>query len=316
MVIPLYSLGSDTNTQSSSKIPIVRPFARFPYLLNHFETVRAVEAIRSPLLLIHGQEDADVLISNSHTLFHTALTARRLHSYTKELAVTEAGEAASAQEELARAGLELSFQISHSTSRIERAAKDGILSRRGHGGEVLSEAADLTQDTQSPASFGGGDSGIGSGSNSTLVNSPRHGPKEPEPGEMHEHGQCHTVQLDFPREGSLEYNQDHQIGFLTVQYAVHNNCSDFEIAREVLGAFLRTVENRKIVLGHSASTNDVGQDKTDGAGSDISDGRSGSSNSSSSISSTSRRLEQDLAKVLCLDKIGSVDLCEVPEVVE
>lgn len=231
--------------------------------------------------------------------------------------MTEAGEAASAEDELARAGLELSFQISHSTSRIERAAKDGTLSRRGHGGEVLSEAADLTKDTQSPTSPGGGESGIGSGttsgSNSTLVNSPRYGPKEPEPGEMHEYGQCHTVQLDFPREGSLEYNQDHQIGFLTVQYAVHNNCSDFEIAREVLGAFLKTVENRKMALGRSASTtNDVEQDKMDGAGSDIGDSQSGSSGNSISSS----LLEQDLAKVLCLDKIGSVDLCEVPEVVE
>ncbi|GJJ74835.1 abhydrolase domain-containing protein 12 [Entomortierella parvispora] len=312
------------------KIPIVRPFARFPYLLNHFktrmldrfETVRAVEAIRSPLLLIHGQEDADVLISNSHTLFHTALTARRLHSYTKELAVTEAGEAASAEEELARAGLELSFQISHTTSRIERVAKDGALSRRGHGGEVLSEAVDVTKDTPSLPSLtssNSGDAGLGSGvtsgSNSTLVNSPRYGPKEPEPGEMHEHGQCHTVQLDFPREGSLEYNQDYQIGFLTVQYAVHNNCSDFEIAREVLGAFLRTVENRKFVHGRSTSANDVSQDKTDGASSDTSDSQSGRSGISSSSSSSSR-LEQDLAKVLCLDKIGSVDLCEVPEVVE
>ncbi|KAG0211536.1 hypothetical protein BGX28_007760 [Mortierella sp. GBA30] len=295
------------------KIPIVRPFARFPFLLNHFklrlldrfETVRAVETIKSALLLIHGQDDADVLISNSHTLFHTALTARRLESCTKELAVTEAGEAASAEDELARAGLELTFQVSRSTSRevndsqlISRSARSQqeqeqeqeqeTNSRRG--GDSLKE---------SPTSFDG-DSGIGSesasGNNDPFAALPRQPVKEDvHVSYRHEsggHGQCHTVQLDFPREGSLEYNQEYQIGFLTVEYAVHNTCMDFEITKEVLGTFLRSAEHRRAVFGNH-----------------------GHGNTSSDIDRMGG-MEYDLAKVLCRDKIGYVDQGEVPEVVE
>ncbi|KAF9935656.1 Protein abhd12b [Mortierella alpina] len=268
------------------KIPIVRPFARFPFLLNHFktrlmdrfETVRAVETIKSPLLLIHGQEDADVLISNSHTLFHTALTARRLKSCTKELAVTEAGEAASAEDELARAGLDLSFQISHSTSRETSSVDNQVLSRsaknrleQGVNDQELDSlkepASTMTPDSQ-------GKPAIGSAASPKAKND-------------HGHGQCHTVQLDFPREGALEYNQEYQIGFLTVEYAVHNTCMDFEIAKEVLGAFLRASEHQ------NAASSNIGSHRTN-----------------------ADAVEQDLAKVLCRDKIGYVDLGEVPEVVE
>ncbi|KAF9955575.1 Protein abhd12b [Mortierella alpina] len=295
------------------KIPIVRPFARFPFLLNHFkmrlmdrfETVRAVETIKSPLLLIHGQEDADVLISNSHTLFHTALTARRLKSCTKELAVTEAGEAASAEEELARAGLELSFQISHSTSRETGSVDGQLLSRSARsrqeqgiddqGVDILKEPAFTT--TPQPSAFES-DSGIGSeavsGNNSTFATSPEQSITKEKPvvgragssrtKNDHGHGQCHTVQLDFPREGSLEYNQEYQIGFLTVEYAVHNTCMDFAIAKEVLGEFLRAAEHQSATIGSDRTSADA--------------------------------VEQDLAKVLCRDKIGYVDLGEVPEVVE
>lgn len=300
------------------KIPIVRPFARFPFLLNHFkmrlmdrfETVRAVETIRSPLLLIHGQEDADVLISNSHTLFHTALTARRLQSCTKELAVTEAGEAREQEDELARAGIELTFQSSHSSSMEERAGH-GVLSRRsGLLGRDSLDAMDLLKETR-PTSFDR-DSGIGSGttsgSSSTLANSPRHDPKEPD---NHGNGPCQTVQLDFPREGSLEYNQEYQIGFLTVQYAVHNTCTDFVITKEVLGAFLTTVENRRIGNVRSAESKDATINSSIDA--DRTSCKNGDGGSESNSDSSH---EQDLAKVLCLDKIGLVDLSEVPEVVE
>ncbi|CAO3565877.1 unnamed protein product [Mortierella alpina] len=298
------------------KIPIVRPFARFPFLLNHFkmrlmdrfETVRAVETIKSPLLLIHGQEDADVLISNSHTLFHTALTARRLQSCTKELAVTEAGEAASAEDELARAGLELSFQTSHSTSRETGSVDGQLLSRaarskqdqgaNGQHADLLKEPASTTTPEPWPL---GSDSGIGSeavsGNNSAFATSPEHSVRKEKPvvgpavssraRNDHGHGQCHTVQLDFPREGALEYNQEYQIGFLTVEYAVHNTCMDFAIAKEVLGAFLRAAEHQSV----ASSNNGSQRTHTDA-------------------------VEQDLAKVLCRDKIGYVDLGEVPEVVE
>lgn len=300
------------------KIPIVRPFARFPFLLNHFkmrlmdrfETVRAVETIKSPLLLIHGQEDADVLISNSHTLFHTALTARRLQSCTKELAVTEAGEAASAEDELARAGLDLSFQGSHSTSRsIAAAAAENQILQRTHASSqrrdgIFPEMSLMspTLSKESPPTSLGSDSGIGSEAasvgNDAFVTSPRGHLKEPTGDRLqyeheHEHGhgygQCHTVQLDFPREGSLEYNQEYQIGFLTVEYAVHNTCMDFEISREVLGSFLRTVDSRRRVQV-LADTADASEDKRD--------------------------QEMDLAKLLCHDKLGFVDQSEVPEVVE
>ncbi|KAI1297458.1 hypothetical protein EDD11_007118 [Mortierella claussenii] len=313
------------------KIPIVRPFARFPFLLNHFklrlmdrfETVRAVETIQSPLLLIHGHEDADVLISNSHTLFHTALTARRLQSCTKELAVTEAGEAASAEDELARAGLDLSFYISHSTSR-NIGLHDQILIQRPSGGlqqpyeEVGNRSRqESTLVLETKSSLISSDSGIGSEANSAnasaFTTSPQQTLKEEallEQKHKHEHerdhgheqgprlglghspsqGQCHTVQLNFPREGSLEYNQEYQIGFLTVQYAAHNTCMDFALSKEVLGLFLQTVENRRRWE----------------AGALI-------------VTQTSRRDKQgevDLARVLCRDKIGYVDQSEVPEVVE
>jgi hypothetical protein len=274
--------------------------------MDRFETVRAVETIRSPLLLIHGQEDADVLISNSHTLFHTALTARRLQSFTKELAVTEAGEAREQEDELARAGLELTFQSGHSSS-IEERAGQGVLSRRsGLLGRGSLDTMGLLKETK-PTSFDR-DSGIGSGTtsggSSTVANSPRYNSKEPV---SHGNGPCQTVQLDFPREGSLEYNQEYQIGFLTVQYAVHNTCTDFVITKEVLGAFLTTVENRRIWSVRSAEPKDATID------SNISADRTSCKNGDGDIESSH---EQDLAKVLCLDKIGLVDLSEVPEVVE
>ncbi|KAG0292274.1 hypothetical protein BGZ98_002649 [Dissophora globulifera] len=295
------------------KIPIVRPFARFPFLLNHFkvrlmdrfETVRAVETIKSPLLLIHGQEDADVLISNSHTLFHTALTARRLQSCTKELVVTEAGEAASAEDELARAGLDLPFQVSHSTSRgIAKAAagsqihqrtlhpssqqRDGILPEMSLMSPTLSKELRPTSSSS--------DSGIVS---EAARRSGGQHLKEPagdrlqyehEHEHEHGHGQCHTVQLDFPREGLLEYNQEYQIGFLTVNYAVHNTCMDFEISKEVLGSFLRTVDDRRRAQQAWNDTADASESKL--------------------------APETDLAKLLCHDKLGYVDQSEVPEVVE
>ncbi|KAF9171575.1 Monoacylglycerol lipase abhd12 [Mortierella sp. AD011] len=286
------------------KIPIVRPFARFPFLLNHFkmrlmdrfETVRAVETIKSPLLLIHGQEDADVIISNSHTLFHTALTARRLQSCTKELAVTEAGEAASAEDELARAGLDFSFQLGHSTSRDIQSATETGVHQRTHGSsqqrhekELLRKATESAHEIEPRPPSSGSDSGVGSeatsGNSSGFATSPSRGLKEstePENDRLteHGHGYCHTVQLDFPREGTLEYNHEYQIGFLTVQYAVHNTCMDFAISKEVLGSFLWTAEsrNRDGLNSHTAVL--------------------------------------DLVKVLCRNKIGYVDQSDVPEVVE
>ncbi|KAI8600447.1 Alpha/Beta hydrolase protein [Dissophora ornata] len=295
------------------KIPIVRPFARFPFLLNHFkmrlmdrfETVRAVETIKSPLLLIHGQEDADVLISNSHTLFHTALTARRLQSCTKELAVTEAGEAASAEDELARAGMDVPFQTSYSTSRDVGSKDSQVLQRTVKGAESM-----LAKDSQlSPVSSDSGiESEAASGRSSAFATTPQqsssgsggsaHYQLHHEHEQEHGHGrgqngqgngQCHTVQLDFPREGSLEYNQEYQIGFLTVEYAVHNTCMDFAISKEVMGSFLRTVENSRRVQ----------------AWGDIPE-----------TAESKRAQEIDLAKVLCNDKLGYVDQSEVPEVVE
>ncbi|KAG0037062.1 Protein abhd12b [Podila clonocystis] len=331
------------------RVPIVWPFARFPVLLNHFklrlmdrfETVRAVETMKSPLLLIHGHEDADVLITNSHTLFHTALTARRLQSCTKELAVTEAGEAREAEDEMARAGLELSFQVSHSTGRYLESL-DQAMMRRIRTEEVGTEG---TKDNVRPSSFGS-DSGVGSeapsGNNSAFATSPRrHGPKEEDylasaqltssslstektevKGHEHkyhhshhhshhshdhgidnthhhhhgrdEHSQC-TIQLEFPREGALEYNHEYQIGFLTVQFAVHNTCIDFEIAKEALGAFVETVEKRR---------------------------RSRTTTVDSGMSDTSKHGHEehghhdDLARILRRRKIGFVDQSEVPEVVE
>ncbi|KAG0023790.1 Protein abhd12b [Podila clonocystis] len=333
------------------RVPIVWPFARFPVLLNHFklrlmdrfETVRAVETMKSPLLLIHGHEDADVLITNSHTLFHTALTARRLQSCTKELAVTEAGEAGEAEDEMARAGLELSFQVSHSTGR-HLESLDQAMVRRIRTEEAGTESI---KDNGRPSSFGS-DSGVGSeapsGSNSAFATSPhRHGPKEEDylasaqlmssslstektKGKGHEHKHHHshhhshhshnhghgidnthhhyhgrdehsqcTIQLEFPREGALEYNQEYQIGFLTVQFAVHNTCIDFEIAKEALGAFVETVEKRR---------------------------RSRTTTVDSGLSDMSKHGHEehghydDLARILRRRKIGFVDQSEVPEVVE
>ncbi|KAF9330817.1 Protein abhd12b [Podila minutissima] len=326
------------------RVPIVWPFARFPVLLNHFklrlmdkfETVRAVETMKSPLLLIHGQEDPDVLITNSHTLFHTALTARRLQSCTKELAVTEAGEAGEAEDEMARAGLELSFQVSHSTGRHLESLNQAMTRRN-----IRTEASTEGTKDERPSSFGS-DSGIGSeapsGSNSAFATSPRrHGPKEedylastqptsslslstPEktalkvhhehkhhshhnhdhdidhhtqrhhrPHGKDEHSQC-IIQLEFPREGALEYNQEYQIGFLTVQFAVHNTCIDFEIAKEALGAFVETVEKKR---WSRTATVDVLSD-----------------------ASKHGHHHDDLARILRRRKIGFVDQSEVPEVVE
>ncbi|KAF9213977.1 Protein abhd12b [Podila verticillata] len=335
------------------RIPIVWPFARFPVLLNHFklrlmdrfETVRAVETMKSPLLLIHGQEDADVLITNSHTLFHTALTARRLQSFTKELAVTEAGEAGEAEDELARAGLELSFQVSHSTGRHLESFDQAMMRRT-----IREVSTEVGKENERPSSFGS-DSGIGSeaasGSNSGFETSPRrHGPKEEDylasaqltsssspstqlddvlkehhdhdhdhrhhhhhhhPHHNHdehnhthyhhhhgkdEHSQC-TIQLEFPREGAFEYNQEYQIGFLTVDYAVHNTCIDFEIAKEALGAFVETVEKKhrnRTATVVSLDTNKHGHEHG--------------------------QHYDDLARILRRRKIGFVDQSEVPEVVE
>ncbi|KAK3836791.1 MAG: Alpha/Beta hydrolase protein [Linnemannia gamsii] len=323
------------------KIPIIRPFARFPFLLNHFklrlmdrfETVRSVETIQSPLLLIHGDEDADVLISNSHTLFHTALTARRLQSNNKEMTVTEAGEAASAEEEMARAGLELTFQQSHSTGRDAGLLDQKLLQRSAlqqQDDELFDGGLKETGMIQvsRPPSFGS-DSGLGSevtsGRNShfaTSPTSPQHGPKEDltslKEGFEHTnehgygrgqgHGPCHTVQLDFPREGSLEYNQEYQIGFLTVQYACHSNCMDYAIAKEVLGTFLTTAEN-----WHQAQRPSLRMRDTEDEGM-----RTRMTMSQKEMKQRKERLieQQDLAKMLCRDKIGFVDQSEVPEVVE
>ncbi|KAF9321309.1 Monoacylglycerol lipase abhd12 [Podila horticola] len=334
------------------RIPIVWPFARFPVLLNHFkmrlmdrfETVRAVETMKSPLLLIHGQEDADVLITNSHTLFHTALTARRLQSFTKELAVTEAGEAGEAEDEMARAGLELSFQISHSSGRHLESLDQAMMRRN-----IRTEGTEGMKDNERPSSFGS-DSGIGSespsGNSSAFATSPRrHGPKEEgylastqltssfspstpleetklkehehkhhhhahhnhsHDGDHHthhhhghlskdEHSQC-TIQLEFPREGALEYNQEYQIGFLTVQFAVHNTCIDFEIAKEALGAFVETVEKKR---RSRIATVDSGVSDTSNNG----HGEHG-------------QHHDDLTRILRRRKVGFVDQSEVPEVVE
>ncbi|KAF9973344.1 hypothetical protein BGZ73_003421 [Actinomortierella ambigua] len=298
------------------RIPIVRPFARFPLLINHFkqklldrfETVRAVESIQAPLLLIHGQEDADVLISNSHTLFHTALTSRRLQTTcTRELSVTEAGESKEAEEELARAGLDLGFRNSLTTATKSSDSPEPLVFRgaRSSAGSPWTaepesnttttsnlESKDLSRPS-SPLSTGN-DSGIGSGmtspgssmkdetqaaaaaaaagkekepgdQDSTLSmlddpQSPRESPSRPRSRHPRHHhqqqhkeddghfGSCRTVQLEFPREGSLEYNQQFQIGFLTVQYAIHNNCGEFEITREVLSLFIEAVERRNAWL--------------------------------------------------------------------
>ncbi|KAF9905335.1 hypothetical protein EC991_001758 [Linnemannia zychae] len=327
------------------KIPIIQPFARFPFLLNHFklrlmdrfETVRSVETIQSPLLLIHGDEDADVLISNSHTLFHTALTARRLLSSNKEMTVTEAGEAASAEEEMARAGLELTFQQSHSTGRDAGLLEQKLLQRSAlqqRDEESFDEVLKETSTTQEyrPSSFGS-DSGLGSevtsGRNSQFATSPvspQQGPKEDVVsykegfgyanglgnghGHGHGHGPCHTVQLDFPREGSLEYNQEYQIGFLTVQYANHSNCMDFAIAKEVLGTFLMTAENWQQARRPSPRMMDREDEETRT--------RTRATMSQKEMRERKERLseQQDLAKMLCRDKIGFVDQSEVPEVVE
>ncbi|KAF9087715.1 hypothetical protein BGX23_007918 [Mortierella sp. AD031] len=331
------------------KIPIIQPFARFPFLINHFklrlmdrfETVRAVETIQSPLLLIHGDEDADVLISNSHTLFHTALTARRLQSCTKEMTVTEAGEAASAEEEMARAGLELTFQQSRTTGRDAGFLEQRLLQRstpqqqNDEAFDGVLKESELVQESR-PSSFGS-DSGVGSevtsGRNSqfaTSPTSPQQGPAEellslkdgfgygsgdgPGPGYghgQHGHGPCHTVQLDFPREGSLEYNQEYQIGFLTVHYAGHSNCMDYAIAKEVLGTFLTTVENWRQARRPLSMT--VDEDKGEG---ERMARKSMLSKRDMKTKKDKMGEQQDLAKMLCRDKIGYVDQSEVPEVVE
>ncbi|KAF9155496.1 Monoacylglycerol lipase abhd12 [Linnemannia schmuckeri] len=331
------------------KIPIIQPFAGFPFLLNHFklrlmdrfETVRAVETIQSPLLLIHGDEDADVLISNSHTLFHTALTARRLQT-NKEMTVTEAGEAASAEEEMARAGLELTFQQSHATGRDAGLLEQKLLQRsvlQQRDGDmydgVLKESA-IPQ--ESPPSSLGSDSGLGSevtsGRNSHFATSPKSPQHEPTDnlrslkegfvrtnghgygyGQDHGHGPCHTVQLDFPKEGSLEYNQEYQIGFLTVQYAGHSNCMDYAIAKEVLGTFLMTVENWRQARRPSFKMESEDKDEGDNEGMRM---KMRTTMSQREMKKRKERLveQQDLAKMLCRDKIGYVDQSEVPEVVE
>ncbi|KAF8928813.1 hypothetical protein BGZ47_001418 [Haplosporangium gracile] len=329
------------------KIPIIQPFARFPFLLNHFklrlmdrfETVRAVETIQSPLLLIHGDEDADVLISNSHTLFHTALTARRLQTNNKEMTVTEAGEAASAEEEMARAGLELTFQQSHATGRDAGLLEQNLLQRSAlqqHDDDMYDgvlKGSAIPQESR-PSSFGS-DSGLGSeitsGRNSHFATSPQHGPTENLMslkegfvrtngyglgyGQDHGHGPCHTVQLDFPREGSLEYNQEYQIGFLTVQYAGHSNCMDFAIAKEVLGTFLTTVENWRQARRPSFKVENEDKDEGDDEGMRM---KTRTTMSQKEMKKRKERLieQQDLAKMLCRDKIGYVDQSEVPEVVE
>jgi hypothetical protein len=325
------------------KIPIIQPFARFPFLLNHFklrlmdrfETVRSVETIQSPLLLVHGDEDADVLISNSHTLFHTALTARRLQSNSKEMTVTEAGEAASAEEEMARAGLELTFQQSHATGREVGLPEQKLLQRSApqqRDGELFDEVLKETgMEQESRLSSFDNDSGLGnevtSGRNSqfsTSPTSPQYGSREDlismkegfgyasgyGRGQSHSHGNgsCHTVQLDFPREGSLEYNQEYQIGFLTVQYANHCNCMDFAIAKEVLGTFLTTAENWQQAQRPSLRMMDREEEGT----------RTRTTMSLKEMKEMKERLseQQDLAKMLCRDKAGFVDQSEVPEVVE
>lgn len=325
------------------KIPIIQPFARFPFLLNHFklrlmdrfETVRAVETIQSPLLLIHGDEDADVLISNSHTLFHTALTARRLQTNNKEMTVTEAGEAASAEEEMARAGLELTFQQSHTTGRDAGLLEQKLLQRSALKQDdveifdgVLNESA-LPQESR-PSSFDS-DSGLGSevtsGRNSHFATSPTstlHGPTEDlmslkegfvqASGFGYGYGPCHTVQLDFPREGSLEYNQEYQIGFLTVQYACHSNCMDFAIAKEVLGTFVTTVENWRHARRPSFKVES--RDEVDVDVDEAARTRRRTTMSHKEMKKRKERLveQQDLAKMLCRDR--HVHQSEVPEVVE
>lgn len=325
------------------KIPIIQPFTRFPFLLNHFklrlmdrfETVRAVETIQSPLLLIHGDEDADVLISNSHTLFHTALTARRLQTNNKEMTVTEAGEAASAEDEMARAGLELTFQQSHTTGRDGGLLEQTLLQRSALKEDddelydgVLKESA-LLQESR-PSSIGS-DSGLGSeetsGYNSHFATSPTSTLYEPSEelvslkegfelasGHGLGCGPCHTVQLDFPREGSLEYNQEYQIGFLTVQYAGHSNCMDFAIAKEVLGTFLTTVENWRQARRPSFKV-----DNWDPVEDDVDEGartRRRTTMSQKEMKKKRERLieQQDLAKMLCRDRY--VQQSDVPEVVE
>ncbi|KAF9581765.1 Monoacylglycerol lipase abhd12 [Lunasporangiospora selenospora] len=310
------------------KIPIVRPFARFPMLINHFkmrltdrfETVRAVETIKSPLLLIHGEEDADVLISNSHTLFHTALTARRLQSCTKELAVTEAGEAAFEEDELAREGLELSFQQSGYSTGTTLGSAPGIHSdlvqRNSHRQQQQRQQQQKQKQNslfmdgeRSPTSFGE-DSGIGS-------------------------------EVTSGTSRSLEYNQEYQIGFLTVQYAVHNTCMDFDLSRQVLGTFLRTVESRLVAKGLLATvsatspkwgqsntapfmddTESTAMSRTD-SGATRENGLQGKEDAGNSYHSSEwegegegEPAELDLARILCRDKIGYVDQSEVPEVVE
>ncbi|KAF9354623.1 hypothetical protein BGX34_010905 [Mortierella sp. NVP85] len=265
------------------KIPIIRPFARFPFLLNHFklrimdrfETVQAVETIRSPLLLIHGQEDADVLISNSHTLFHTALSARRLESCTGGFAGAQVGEDLSTEEHVARAGFNLPFEQSHSTDRDPRIHDQQVV-QRSLGNRQLQKGDPSDQDSKETIS-------VQELHASSIDEDPEDGTVHPlkDPKQL-EKGRSHTVQLEFPREGSLEYNQEYQIGFLTVQYAVHNTCMDFAISKQVLGTFLSSVESRRPLDGLEGAP----------------------------------RIREDLVKVLCHDKIGSVDRNEVPEVVE
>ncbi|KAF9434723.1 hypothetical protein BGZ76_007538 [Entomortierella beljakovae] len=285
------------------KIPIVRPFARFPFLLNHFkmrltdrfETVRAIETIISPLLLIHGQEDADVLISNSHTLFHTALSARRLNSSGEEFIPNMVKENDTMESNMNNVQTEIPLQHGHSTSQNIQSSAKGSLRQRFQGGEDLQtiDRDSLQEATKSmnlkglssPIESDIGNSGEEMSDNGETIKSMQHIPSS-------NVGLCNTVQLDFPREGSLEYNQTHQIGFLTVQYAVHNTCMDFSISREVLESFQRTVENRRgSCLNGIFTSNNV--ENSDRNTRDI-----------------------DLAKILCSGKNGYVDQSEVPEVVE
>ncbi|KAF9414670.1 Monoacylglycerol lipase abhd12 [Podila epigama] len=280
------------------RVPIVWPFAHFPVLLNHFkvrlldrfETVRAVETMRSPLLLIHGQEDADVLITNSHTLFHTALTARRLQSCTKELAVTEAGEAASAEEELARAGLELTFQYSRSSETGPESEMTRLSQEGDHDDEPSTQPH-------------------------TSHRSRKHHRRLHDHEHNHVQSQCSTIQMEFPREGSLEYNEEYQIGFLTVQYAVHNTCIDFEITKEALCAFVETIETRLRKRRHRrhsqehATVTSTTAVKT-GPGSEV------HSSSAKHGHGHGRGHGHGLAHILRQRKVGLVDQSEVPEVVE
>ncbi|KAG0239182.1 hypothetical protein BGW41_007873 [Actinomortierella wolfii] len=385
------------------KIPIVRPFARFPLLINHFkqklldrfETVRAVESIRTPLLLIHGAEDADVLISNSHTLFHTALTARRLQTCTKELSVTEAGESKEAEEELARAGVDLGFRDSLTTAMKSPLSDptDSLLFRGARaathprGTDTASQTLDQEQQSDqdcnddiarnepkelsrpsSPLSSSN-DSGFGSGltspgnSGSSSTQEGVKGKGLPEdkknnkdetlstlddthPSHQYGHrnnpqgktgksdahgdiyyGSCHTVQLEFPREGSFEYNEQFQIGFLTVQFAVHNNCGEFEITREVLGLFIEAVERRRAWLREQqmvTSSSEKLQTQEENSGDDGKEAaepkglESGYDEKIRKLKGTGSRrasLLFDMVQALRANRVGAEQL-DVPEVVE